>query len=97
MGVRQGKTGWAGPEASSKDVGGQDDKVDKPVCLDDGQHRSPDVTVSERGTSVHEGFSSGKDEEREQWILGKSPSRTAGHAAGGHASVPCITEIHYVD
>lgn len=56
MGVRQRETGWAGPEASSKDAGEQGDRVDKPVCPEDGQHRSPDVTVSERGISVHKGL-----------------------------------------
>lgn len=72
MGVRQRETGWAGWEASSKDVGGRGDKVDKPVCSEDGRHRSPGVTVSERGTSVYKGFSNGKAEQREQWILGRA-------------------------
>lgn len=71
MGVGRGETGWAGPEASGKAVGGQGDRVDKPVCPEDGQRRSPDVTVSEKGISGHKGFSS-RAEERKQWVLGKA-------------------------
>lgn len=69
MGVRRGETGWAGLEASSKDVGGHGDRVDKPVWSEDGRHGSPDVMVSEKGISVHKGFSSRKAEER---VLGKA-------------------------
>lgn len=97
MGVRKGETGWAGPEASSKIVGGHGDRVEKPVCPEDGRHRSPDVTVSEKGISVHKGFSSGKAEERKQWVLRKSPGRITDHPASGHAGIPCITEVHYMD